>query len=279
MNDDIEKKDEIVSHYTTTAAFAELLKPDAYFYGTHCDFLNDPEEKVYAESLFDQFIKNNTLWKTHSKKINRKFTLFIMSFSSKKDDINQWRAYTSQDEGGFSIQFKKSAIENPEWYSRYPQESTWIYGFKQRIHIGWGVIDSVRYGEDEAKELFDLYIERANENRAADFNFSKETDVICQYWISYYYALFSGLVKNINYKDESEYRVVFVTTDKSRIEMIGEKPRRKLFSIDHKKMIAGITVSPHGDKAKNKRLAEVLCENVGLNPEIVHESNVPYKGK
>lgn len=32
----LKKKDEIVSHYTTTAAFAELLKPDAYFYGTHC---------------------------------------------------------------------------------------------------------------------------------------------------------------------------------------------------------------------------------------------------
>lgn len=273
-------KNEFFSHYTTVQTLPEFLKEDAFFYGTHTDFLNDPTEKEYALKIFDN--KLNALDKKKDDQLYKSFSNYIMSFSNDIDNINQWRAYTSSTEGGFSIVFNKNTLNNLcgwDFYAEKDQmEQIECTGVNRLFQRGFGVIDYVRYNDNDINTLFNNYSTKIDDFIKANSIFSdiekKYSEI---YIISYYRALFSCFVKNDSYMDEKEYRVAYISSNKNEIKMIGGKPRKKLFPVKPE-MIHKIIVSPHGNTKYNKRLAEILCENIGLKKDIVKLSSIPYKG-
>ena len=256
------------------------MKEDAFFYGTHTDFLNDPTEKEYALKIFDN--KLNALDKKKDDQLYKSFSNYIMSFSNDIDNINQWRAYTSSTEGGFSIVFNKNTLNNLcgwDFYAEKDQmEQIECTGVNRLFQRGFGVIDYVRYNDNDINTLFNNYSTKIDDFIKANSIFSdiekKYSEI---YIISYYRALFSCFVKNDSYMDEKEYRVAYISSNKNEIKMIGGKPRKKLFPVKPE-MIHKIIVSPHGNTKYNKRLAEILCENIGLKKDIVKLSSIPYKG-
>ena len=49
---------ETLWHYTSVEVFAEFVKSEGKFWGTHHGFLNDREEVEYGRKIFDQWIQD-----------------------------------------------------------------------------------------------------------------------------------------------------------------------------------------------------------------------------
>ncbi len=268
------KHEGLVSHYTSVSILPEFLKKDAFFYGTHTDFLNDPTEKKYALTIFDSKIEQSE-YKKYAGNLYEDFSIYTASLSIDMDNINQWRAYTSQETGGFSIQFFAKELVDAKW-SKRPKYNEYK-NVEEQFKKGFGCGLKVCYEPEEV----DVFYEKAMKAIKHCINNSDNQgskDHVIIYWLSLYRALFSCFVKNENYKDEKEFRVAYVTSQKNGIEIIGGKPRKKLFAIQPNK-IHSIIVSPHGNVARNRRFAEVLCENVGLSSTIVKLSQVPFRNE
>lgn len=121
-------------HYTGKEGVQGILK-DRRMWGTNINFLNDKREYVEAVDRVQEKVKGKAnspdsvtileyirLWE---------HVTYVVSFSSKKDDLSQWRSYCSEAEA-FCIGFKFEALrrisEQQNWelrkclYQREDQE-------------------------------------------------------------------------------------------------------------------------------------------------------------
>ena len=97
-------------------------------------------------------------------------------------------------------------------------------------------------------------------------------------YISAYIDLFSCLLKNISFSTEKEFRFCASGIHvEPYIEIIGNKPRIKLFPLENR-FIKSIIISPHGDIDYNYKMAKILCKIRGLDENIVQKSNLSYNG-
>lgn len=106
-------------HYTTSAGARDILK-SGMIWASDADYLNDPGElrviaRALAERARDRYHEQPTLTNAArltiaNIKVSQAIdTTYIVSFSSLKDDLSQWRAY-ADDGAGYAIQFDSSAF-------------------------------------------------------------------------------------------------------------------------------------------------------------------------
>lgn len=111
----LEVKDKIIYHYTSFSVLPEFLKDDAELYCTTSEVLNDPMEVLLGANMFADYLYANgnvgdLRWKTMKRHINesiekRWIDTWVMSLTSKGDDLAQWRGYVPGAQGGYAIGF------------------------------------------------------------------------------------------------------------------------------------------------------------------------------
>lgn len=123
------ENESLIYHYTSINTLHEIIKfstDKICLRATHANFMNDPEEYNYANSILSQsmhkYEKENNIANKKSKHLfgtNSLFkafaflggTPFITSFSEHKDDLSMWRAY-GKNGNGISIGFDKEQLKD-----------------------------------------------------------------------------------------------------------------------------------------------------------------------
>ena len=307
-------KDYLVWHYTSPDVLIKLLNNEMY--ATHYRFLNDEMEIAYALNICQDFIDSEI----HDKQFEEFFKtllnqdIFVMCFSTVKDSLPQWRAYTPKNEGGFAIGFSKNKL-----CSALNDISSNECN-KQQDEITWNWI-KCRYSEDHLLQRLRALKRLADRNpilspslrqflkgmsNAASLNDEKRQEMInsfqelirdCNRDCTMMGA-FVGMAltyKHPTFATECEERILgFGINPKGRedilesfdiqfnhrkqIEYIGGKPRMKIPIASVRDCIEYVMVAPHGNKNENKLLAELFRDKYDLNFDI-KKSSSPYNGK
>ena len=135
-------KDYLVWHYTSPDVLVKLLNDEIY--ATHYRFLNDDEEISYALKVCLDFFQNRLQGFDIDLfiKMMLKQDVFVMCFSTAKDSLSQWRAYTSNQKGGFAIGFSKNKLCSYLNYAMNKKKGADVKGadVKGADVIDWGWI-------------------------------------------------------------------------------------------------------------------------------------------
>lgn len=307
-------KDYLVWHYTFPDVFIKLL--DNEIYATHYRYLNDDMEISYAHKVCQNFIENeinsNQLESFNKALLNQ--DIFVMCFSTIKDSLPQWRAYTSKYEGGFAIGFSRNKLCSA--LNDYTNSNDCD---KQKYGIAWSWI-KCRYSEDHLlhrlqalKRLADknptlspslkLFLKGLSNNTSLSEGKSQELINVIQKIIKdcnrecTMISAFLGMVlmyKHPTFSTECEERILGLginpkgiediggsfdiqSNHRRQIEYIGKKPRIKIPITSVRDCIEYVMVSPHGNKDRNKLLAELFRDKYDLKFDIEMSSS-PYNG-
>lgn len=269
----------LVWHYTTLPAFIALMEKESFIYATHTDFINDSEEISTGQKIILDYIKNKFPDKfpiIQERCIKEKpfKSYYITSFSYCRDDIAMWRAYAPT--GGFSLGFDVTLIKDQDIYNRDE-----LRGGNNNIKVAIGsclYYDKLKY---ILLEKIGLKSTRYALTGIGDFLKKKlrfDSPEADDEYIFSYIDLFSCVLKNISFSTEKEFRFCASGIHiEPYIEIIGNKPRIKLFPLENR-FIKSIIISPHGNIDYNYKMAKILCKIRGLDENIVQKSDLSYNG-
>jgi hypothetical protein len=111
------KKPDLLWHYTNWAGLNGILKTGK-LWASHIRYLNDSNEFRHALKIFEtvanRAIRNNLVlnWQTDvldALTASKAFDSCVTSFSTKGDDLSQWRGYTNPAPG-FALGFDKGQL-------------------------------------------------------------------------------------------------------------------------------------------------------------------------
>ena len=208
---------QILYHYTDANAFAGIITKKE-IWASHIRFMNDYTEFKFAidkfKELIEEFIKGKKIVdKTSSEEIIEKFEtligkidVFIFSLSEKKDELNQWRAY-GKSIPNYSLAFNENKlVQNASIISTKDEIIEYIerYVYKNGHNpISKILLPCIYDGEKQnnlLKEILEDSYKKALEKK--DF-ITKFTEFISKKFIFY-----APLIKNKDYIDEKEWRIV-----------------------------------------------------------------------
>ena len=124
LNDQSRNPPNQLWHYTNTAGLLGILR-SGKLWATNTNFLNDTSELLHAKFLAKRSILatltgtsdevENTFLQILYEQIEGNIgrPVFVVSLSSEKDELSQWRAYGSAT-GSFCLGFKSNVI-NSAW--------------------------------------------------------------------------------------------------------------------------------------------------------------------
>lgn len=207
-------------HYTDGNAFQNIMK-NGELWASHIRFMNDYTEEHLALDKIIEILDNRIgsldldieklkkkIRKYFEEEISRK-GIFILSFSKKADDLNQWRAYGNKIPS-YCIKFNtQKLIHDSEILSD-------IEEIKNFIRVDWDLNDRKRkfllmpciYESDEQEKLLEEviedssnYVERTNDKIIE----SKLAQEIAKRLIIY-----APIIKHRAFKDEQEWRIIII---------------------------------------------------------------------
>jgi len=116
-NTDKNEPPTILYHYTTVKGLTGILE-DKKIWATNINHLNDSEEYNGSLSKLTKQIKSLTILPNYAflyddvLELLKEYShhIYVCSFSEKKDDLSQWRAYSSYG-NGFSIGFNRLKLD------------------------------------------------------------------------------------------------------------------------------------------------------------------------
>lgn len=184
---------DLIYHYTSLDGFEKIISEQRFrMTGNTC--LNDPTEYQYAKKVTIKRLQEKWLKEKINDIVIKKMIdslgicseypeQFIMSFSEKYDDLNQWRCY---GDDGFGVCFGyRPPVPNKNYYRNFHKLL-----YNERDQINW--IDFI------VKEILDLKIEIPSQFSERwsqfDLDIAQLTETI----------LFR--MKHHAYKDEAEWR-------------------------------------------------------------------------
>lgn len=194
-------------HYTSKESFLEIIKNKSLF-ATDIRFLNDGMESEIVSKILSEILSKNGELKNALQKISPDFSfnliefyekfkgvgVYVISFSEKKDDLNQWRCYAS-NASGICIEFNikkfldclkinkcQSDIIQPEFDLK-----RCVYEKKVQIEILQKLLTDFKDKNDTEKNFVKLITELLK----------------C-----------SAYFKDEAFKDETEYRIVVTNVGK-----------------------------------------------------------------
>ena len=307
-------KDYLAWHYTTPDVFIKLLNNEIY--ATHYRYLNDDLEISFAHKACQVFIENeindNQLELFYKSLLNH--DIFVMCFSTVKDSLPQWRAYASKYEGGFAIDFSRNKLcsalndyANSNDCDKQKDDITWNW-IKCRYSEDYllhriqalkrlaarnptlspslrqflkGFSNAASFNEEQKQELTNSIQECIRDcNRDCTI-----MSAIMEMALTYKHPTFATeceeriLGFGFNPKGMEDICESFdiQSNHRKQIEYIGGKPRIKIPIASVRDCIEYVMVSPHGNKDRNKLLAELFRDKYDLKFDIEMSSS-PYNG-
>ena len=279
------KGDRTLYHYTTADTFDKLVDEGGELYCTHYMDLNDDAEFWKGFDYFRDWQKKHTAQeskekaiecdryfsqlKTELKKVHKLYidATWIMSFSTEKDSLSQWRSYTDRTNGGVAVGFSKNELENE--INKCRNENGFDVALLPCIYYDSGI-------DKRLDRLIDLLLESIDKNKT---NWHEE--------LARAIYLFSSIVKDGSFRLEHEWRIIIQATNIEALKgakVIGGKVRLPLgVGVNGERRVGmlmkEVLLSPHGNK--NRLLHSVVlpkysCDKLSYN---VHSSKLPYNGK
>lgn len=287
----IRDNSDIIWHYTSKDVFIQFVEGKTGLYATQYKFLNDSLEYEYGKLILHnlfQFINKSiedeidkepdkrtglenlkNRWNSFDPIVNDKWCndIYIMSFCQKPDMLYHWRSYTP--EGGFCIGFsRKEMVES--FCAEMPLEKIDEYELFR-----------IKQTECSPEEYYNIiisnciYKEEGIKSCIGALLGNNEEHLIKKWQILF------ALSKHPSFAIENEIRFAcFGQSLRKSLKIVGGKPRIPISGFEKGKvgnLIKAIFVSPHGDKEKNKYLAELLAEKHGFQWKVFH-SELPYIG-
>lgn len=211
-------------HYTDVNAFQNIMK-NGQLWASHIRFMNDYTEEFLALDKIIEILTKRAgsldldieklkkkIRKYFEEEISRK-GIFILSFSEKADDLNQWRAYGNKIPS-YCIKFNtQNLIQN---LNHSFQKLSDIEEMKSFIRVDWDLNDRKRkfllmpciYESDEQEKLLEeviedslSYVERTNDKIIE----SKLAQEIAKRLIIY-----APIIKHRAFKYEQEWRIIII---------------------------------------------------------------------
>ena len=277
-------------HYTTIEVLDKLLEEgNGDLRCTYFRDLNDSAEFKAGYEYFADYCKRHDFGGDGEKVLrdlqgiwHKLQTLYleapwVMSFSTERDSLYQWVAYTDRQKGGVAIGFDRIRLENAVKKSaeRNGLEVMLLpclyvdRGKKKKTDSDVAVIDKL-------DDLISFFIEKIDE-KSPDWVQELGTAIL----------IFSSIVKDKAFCAEHEWRLVVITRDRlscKDAEVIAGKARLPLGLREAGKrkvgeLVSEIQRSPHGDQ---KRLMHSIlfpkCSDANLTYKIAY-SDLPYKGE
>lgn len=289
----------VIYHYTSFHSFPVFFEGNADLYCTHFAALNDGAEIRQGWEMAIRFLNNkfgwpnekcNMLWSCYQRGIleSKIVAPWIMSFSSAKDSLSQWIAYTDRVEGGYSLGFNFAKLEellkcNVKNVTVEGDAATKNKEIPYRLYMlpclysdsDAGLIDELMmdyFGKD--KKVFDRLRTSSNPD-------NKDLAKIIAKLI-----LVSSFVKHESFKCEHEIRLIFQPLKLSydACEFIGGKPRIKSKMAEYANaelcsLLDEIWISPHGDTQVLLASAKIMAAKHGLKGCKILKSMSPYNGR
>lgn len=225
---------QILYHYTDANAFLGIITKKE-IWASHIRFMNDYTEFKFAidkfKDLIKEFIKGKKIEnKTSSKEIIEKFEtligkidVFIFSLSEKKDELNQWRAY-GKSIPNYSLAFNEnklvqnaSIISTKDEIIKNIERSVYENEHNPILKILLPCI----YDEEKQNKLLNEILEDSYKKALEKKDFiTKFTDFISKKFIFY-----APLIKNKDYIDEKEWRIVVLFDENN--QYVTEKKKKQ----------------------------------------------------
>lgn len=280
------KEDCLLYHYTTIDTFDKLVEEGGELYCTHYMDLNDDVEfwkgfgyfegwvsrkcksdlGTQLPEIMDVFGKLKSVWKRmHKLYVD---ATWVMSFTTEKDSLSQWRFYTDRTNGGVAIGFGKKVLE----------EELQKCSGKDIDGISVMLMPCIYYASGVDARL-DAVLERVIEkiDIKSPSGYEELARII---------QLFSSIIKDSSFESEHEWRIIIQASNVDALKgakVVGGKARLPLgvgVCGEHRvgMLMKEILLSPHGDK--NRLLHSVLLPKYSF-PDlryVVRSSSLPYNG-
>lgn len=288
LDDLLEVKDEIIYHYTSFSVLPEFLKDDAELYCTTSEVLNDSLEILFGATMFADYLHKNgkvdarrleTMKRQIHESIEKRWIdTWVMSLSSKGDDLAQWRGYVPGAQGGYAIGFNVSKLRDAL------VKITGVAKLKNTVSIP--LLMKCWYSKESKANIESLFDFQYNENRDAfDIYAKSSSEALTDDVVS---PVMSTIIptcmhiKHEGFKDESESRIVISPRsleEYSSVKIVGGKARLPVgFNVIDTKVrdcIDEIIVSPHGNQASLFSQVSWLKRKSSLS-FAVRRSDIPY---
>lgn len=268
----------VLYHYTTIETFEKLVSKDADLLCTHYMDLNDDVEFKKGYFYFRDHCGNEELKELLDKywivlrKLQRVHSdsTWIMSFSTERDSLSQWRAYTDRQRGGVAIGFCKTALEAA------------VSERNSKSHDGFSValLPCLYYDSGDDKRLDGLMAFLfKNLPDGSSPTYDKELKAAIH--------LFASIVKDKSFEQEKEWRLIVQTEDTKDCEgarVIADKARIPVgFTNDSDfrigEMMQEVILSPHGN---SRRLMHGVWLSKNLSKKLKYKtptSKLPFVGR
>ena len=203
---------------------------------------------------------------------------WVASFSTERDSLYQWVAYTDRQKGGAAIGFDKAKLEIAiqEASGRYNRKAMLLPCFYVKRRKKNDNRPDAEFVDKKLDNLIKFLLDKIDRDNP-NYHQELETAIL----------IFSSIVKDIAFSAEHEWRIVILTIDiasckgaeviagKARLPLgIGEEEKRKVGEL-----ISEIRMSPHGDR--NRLLHSAMLPKFS-DPSLkykIRRSDLPYKGE
>ena len=286
-----------IYHYTTLDVAQLFLNPEKIMlYCTYAKALNDNQEYMigieYAEAhiaevmhLDAEVLSEVKAMLNQLKNIGYRIP-WVMSFSTQRDLLSQWRAYTDKKNGGYAIGFSFSELEKLvkkivlQKAANSKGRPPYILHLLPCFYLDYESETSMQEVSRFFKLIFDDHFNNVVTSLIDVNNLQQYAAAIVSL-----ICVFAAFIKHQAFKEEDEYRLMIQVCDKDyekNVEIVGNKPRMKISekirSVDLHKMIKELWTSPHGDTDILKSIAHFMQRRYN-GKWLLYYSNLPFNGR
>lgn len=260
-----------IYHYTNALSLLPILER-GIMYATDFRFLNDRTEFLHGVSRAEGILKSRSL-KISSEfrsevldylRMDGEFRSFVISFSSRKDDLSQWRGYASDGEGftlGFEADFfreKSAELDGPFGFG----EVNYLLATLRQNIVGI------------SNDFYAMFIQS-----------DKSHDILDRFaaWCEATISAACSFHKHNSFRYEKEWRIVDVLEEaqfnrikvRSKGNCLIPYVEVDLRDISGRLPLKSIGIGPGFAHPSTKNAVEDLCKQFNYDIEI-YQANTPY---
>lgn len=274
-------------HYTSGKGLFGILSSST-LQCTHIDYLNDPTENKYLDSVLEDFYSQYPEYKKLYDKLHNQsiedivfpFTYYVASFSKKSDSLHMWNYYANGN--GYNIEMDIDSIKS---LNKNQADEIFI---KNVIYDPQKQIDKLIEFFNNYKVQYDDNNEKMSRECNSDEreNYIDNFDII-QFNFSAQLLNFKFLFKHYAYRHEEEVRLVICKdyTSESKNDNIGYKTSDSgviiqftTLKLDLKDCIKSITIHPAASDLHQFGAHMFLISKIGyVDKSKVKKSMVPFR--
>lgn len=270
-SDSIRHKPKSIYHYTNADCLVPILAT-GIMYATDFRFLNDRTEFLHGRARAESILKSRSLKISELFRaevldylnIDGQLRSFVVSFSSRRDDLSQWRGYAN-DGDGFTLGFSTNHLCE----KANDQTSPFAIG-----EVNYLLSTLRKQINGIASDFFSEFLKTAQTPEDLDL-FSAWCEAIINSACS--------LHKHNSFRFEKEWRIVDVLEEKD-FHRIKVRSQNKLLipyvEVDLRDQLGrlpltSIGIGPSFTHPYTKNAVEDLCNQFGYSVEV-YEAKTPY---